>query len=237
MALWEAWEGFWEIIGAKKKEQRATTYAICDGDLCDFNRYSQAQLISQRREDVLMALHDVAEPILKVADHIFVIRGTASHTEGTGGVEDIFAAEIGAERTEDGSASWWVLRAELGGVRFDATHHPPTYSRRPWTRTSSAERAAAILAANYLKEDKAADVPKVALWAHVHFSAEGHGLGVHGFFLPPFKLVGEFGHRLGTGAHIEKVGGLWLLCHEGRVLDWDWELWAPKEIPIWRNTR
>lgn len=232
-AIWRAWTQFWEIIAAKKAATGATVYAFCAGDLCDFNKHSGAQLISMRGSDVLAAMVDVATPMLDVADHIFVIRGTAAHTGGTGGMEEVFADDIGAVYCkEEDSASWWCARVELGGVRFDVAHHPPTGSMRPWTLNQAAARAGAIVATRYAKEKLWTQTPDVAIWGHYHKHAQGEELGVHGFVLPSWKLLGEYGHRLGLGAHVEQVGGLWFLCENGKY-DWDWELWRPKRGKIW----
>ena len=234
-ALWQAWCEFWTLMATKKQETGAELVAFCVGDLADINVHSQIQLISFNKADILRAMVDVAQPMLEVADCIFVIRGTAAHTGGNGLLEELFAQDIGAEPCPDeDSASWWIVRAELGGVRIDVSHHPPTSSRVPWTLNQAAARAAAVAAARYQKEGLSREIPQVCVWGHTHVSAQGMELGTHGIFLPPWKLVGAFGHRLGAGAHVERIGGLWLLCQDGHYT-WDFERWQLRRPTIWRN--
>lgn len=234
-ALWRAWQEFWQLMADKKQETGAELLAFCVGDLADINVHSQTQLISFNQADILRAMVDVTQPMLEVADRIFVIRGTASHTGGNGLLEELFAQDIGAEPCPDeDSMSWWVMRGMLGGVRVETSHHSPTYSMRPWTLNQAAARAAAIVSARYQKEGLARETPDVCVWAHRHAAAQGQEMGVHGFFLPSWKLVGQYGHRLGAGAHIEKVGGLWLLCQGGEYA-WGWERWSPRRPTIWQS--
>lgn len=236
-ALWRAWIEFWDFIAVKKADTGATVYAIANGDLGDINRHDKSQLISQRTSDISRAMIDVAKPMVDVADKVFIIRGTAAHTGGCGELEEALALDTtnAVHCPDEGSASWWVLRSEFGGVRFDITHHSPTASRRPWTRNAAAARAAAIVAGRYMKEDIAREVPKYAIFSHVHYHASGEEMGVKGRFIPPLKLVGAFGHRLGSGAHVEKVGGWWALCDAGRVIEEDFELWGMKRPTIWKD--
>lgn len=232
-ALWRAWGEFWQLMAVKKQETNAELIVFWVGDLADINVHSQTQLISFNQADILRAMVDVAQPALEVADLNFVIRGTAAHTGGNGLLEELFADDIGAVRCEEeDSASWWIAKVKLGGVRFDISHHPPTGSMRPWTLNQAAARGGAIVASRYAKEGLWAETPNVAVWGHRHAHAQGKEMGVHGFILPSFKLVGQYGHRLGAGAHVEQVGGLWFLCQNGGY-DWDWELWRPRRGKIW----
>lgn len=237
-ALWRAWTEFWSLIAEKKKETGATVYAIANGDLGDMNRHDTVQLISPRRMDVKRAMIDVAKPMVDVADKVFVIRGTAAHTGGCGELEEFLAQDItsAVHCPDEKSASWWVLRAMFGGVRFDITHHPPTASRRPWTRNAAVGRAAAIVAGRYLKEGLERERPDYAIFSHAHYHGAGAEMGTEARFIPPFKMVGAFGHRLGSGAHVEKVGGWWALCEAGKVIAEDFELWGMARPKIWKES-
>lgn len=236
-ALWRAWRDFWTFIAEKKAETGAAVFAIANGDLGDINKHDSTQLISMRKSDIVDAMIAIAQPMADVADKVFIVRGTAAHTGGCGELEELLARDIttAVHCDDEGSASWWVLRAEWGGVRFDITHHPPTSSRRPWTRNAAVARAAAIVAGRYLKEGLAREMPRYAIFSHAHYSAQGEEMGVRGRFVPPFKLVGAFGHRLGSGAHVERVGGWWALCEDGKVIAESFERWGMKRPTIWKE--
>lgn len=236
-ALWRAWLEFWTIIAEKKAATGATVYAVANGDLGDINTHDKVQLISANETEIIDAMIDVARPMTEVADKVFIIRGTAAHTGGCGKLEEALAKDItnAVHCPDEKSASWWVLRSEWAGVRFDITHHSPTASRRPWTRNAAAARVAAIVAGRYMKEGLAREVPDYAIFSHVHYHGQGGEMGCQGRFMPPWKLVGGFGHRLGSGAHIEKVGGWWALCDSGKVIEENFELWGMKRPTIWRD--
>lgn len=240
-ALWRAWIEFWEIIAAKKEATGATVYAVANGDLGDINKHDKTQLISGSEMEILDAMIDVAQPMTQVADHVFIVRGTAAHSGGCGKLEELLARDtLNAVKCEDEkTASWWVLRAMFGGVRFDVTHHSPTASRRPWTRNAAAGRVGAIVAGRYVRNGLAREIPRFAVYSHVHYHGYGSEMGVEGRFIPPWKLVGGFGHRLGSAAHVEKVGGWWVLCEEGRVIEQGsspggFELWQMRRPKIWK---
>lgn len=237
-ALWRAWIEFWQFIEQKKQETGATVYAVANGDLGDLNKHDKTQMISLNEKDILGAMIDVAKPMVEVADKVFIIRGTAAHTGACGNLEEQLANDTknAVHCDDEGSASWWVLRGTFGGVRVDLTHHAPTASRRPWTRNAAASRAAAIVAGRYMKEGIAREVPQYAIFSHVHYHAQGEEMGCKGRFIPPFVLVNAFGHRLGTGAHVEKVGGWWALCDAGKVISEDFETWGMKRPTIWKES-
>lgn len=235
--LWRSWLQFWNIIAAKKQELNAVVYAFAVGDLGDVNKYSSTQLISTNKKDVLAAMIDAALPMAEVADHVFIIRGTESHTGGNGELEELLARDLtnSVHCEEADSASWWVVKARLGGVLFEVTHHPPTSSYRPWTLDQAVSRAASIVAARYFDSDAVKEMPDVCVWAHAHTrGAQGKGMGgVWGFFLPPWQLRTSFSYRLGAGVNPQRFGGLWLAAQNGKVIDWDWERWATRKARIW----
>jgi hypothetical protein len=229
-----AWKEFWQLMADKKAEHDAHCYALAVGDLGDMNRASAYELISVHEPDVLLAIADVGESMTQVADTIFILRGTAFHNTGNGKLEELYARDIDAIPDAQ-TASWWVVKAEFGGVVFEVTHHPTTSSRLPWAQNIAVSRAASIVAARYQKYGKVSEMPNVCVWAHVHYKAEGKEMGIHGFFLPPWQTTGEFGHRLGAGALPGEVGGLWFLCKDGEYT-WGWETWTPEKKQTWHNT-
>ncbi len=232
-ALWRSWRKLWQRIADLKQEHNATVYAVCCGDVVDVDR--RGSLITSNKSVILSALADVAAPMLEVADKVFVVRGTEAHVGGAGELEEKFAADIGAEPNERaGTNSWWVLRASFGGVRFDFTHHPATSGRRPWTRAASAARQSRITREQYLDRDERP--PDVAVFGHVHyFASGGRTHKPETLFLPPFTWTTAFGYRLGAGAEIEPVGGVYFLCRGGSYI-WDDIRFAARRLPIWRES-
>lgn len=227
------WLTLWEWAEEKKREAGARLIAVFDGDLGDMNKHSKQQLISMRKQDVLLAMADVAEPAIAVADHVFVIRGTAAHSGGSGELEELFAKDIrGGKCVHNGKdASWWVLEATFGGVDGDVYHHPPTNTRLPNKYNQAAARGAERVAISYLRQGL--KPPRFVVWGHVHHNGHGSELGVHGFYLPPWKMVGEFGYRIGVGANVEPWGALWMLCQGGEIREWDYIFYKVRRGKRW----
>jgi len=235
-AKWRAWLEFWEMMAEKKAKHGATCCAFVAGDVGDKNLKTAVELISTYDPDIIRAMQDVGEPMIAVADKVFVYRGTATHSGGNGELEELYARSIGAEPDERrGYVSWFAGRHELGGVVFEVTHRPPTRGTLPYTEDPAVARAALIVATRYMKQRQARCVPDVCVWAHVHYKGEGHGLGVHGFFLPPWQTTTAYGYGLGVGDLPVEIGGLWFLCQDGRY-GWDWETWTPEKLETWRPT-
>lgn len=236
-ALWRAWVDFWDFIKEKRDSysKPPTVYAICNGDLGDINRHSQVELISTYKPDILRAMVDVAQPMLDIADRVFVIRGTAAHTGGNGELDEIFADDIGAVRDEENiCASWWYLRSKFDGVRFDFAHHPATSGRRPWTRQAATARQSRIVRDQY--HDRGEKPPDVSIFSHIHYYDDsGRASKPKVFFTPPWKWVGAYGYRLGAATHVEPVGGLWFMCEDGEYT-WDVVQYKPSRRKIWTES-
>lgn len=231
-ALWEAWVDAWSYVAKRKKKRGWPVRVLALGDLGDLNSHEQVQLITVHRPTIERAMTDVFEPVIPVADSLFIIRGTAAHVGGSGELDEWLAGDLDkVVRPGTGNqASWWNLQATFGGVDFDAAHHPPVSSTRPDTKNAAAGRAAGIVALRYLERRKTP--PQVCIWGHLHVRAQGTAFGVWGYFCPSWKLVGGYGYRKGSGACPEPVG-LWLFeCRNGEV-DADSLCYWPKEEPRW----
>ena len=235
--LWRRWREFWKIVAQKAHDFDATVYSFAVGDLGDKNKHSAVQLISKGDIDIVDAMIEVAQPMIETSNHVFILRGTEAHTGGNGMLEELLARDLdNAVRQSDKVASWWVVNAEIGGVRILVTHHPPTTAYRPWTMDAAAARAASIVAGKFLDDGDVRNMPDVAVWAHAHTrgsQAKGMG-GVWGIFLPPWQLATSFSHRLGGVIGRPRVGGLWMVVQDGQILEWDWVRWAPRRDAVWK---
>jgi len=234
-AILKAWGKFWNIVARKKEELDAECYAVVVGDAADLNTHDSHDPISRNRNVIVDHACSLLWPVRNVADHLFFVRGTEAHVGGHAELEEIIAKELGAERdTLAGANSWWFLPMEVEGVKWDWAHHTDTFSRRPWTLDAAAERQSAILRAEYLERGER--VPDVAVRGHNHKWTLSNGrLPPWTFMLPPFCLANAFSYRRGHGANHEDVGGVWWVCEDGQVDDWDIERWGPKRVPTWRK--
>lgn len=213
-AIWRAWNEYWDAVTEYKNELNCPVYSIFAGDLGDKNKHSNIELISQYPPDILLAMAEVAERPLEISDKVFVIRGTEAHTGGNGELEELFARDIEAEKSPDGTSSWWIWRAEIEGLRVHCTHHPPTQTRLPNKRGQAVARMCERLASEY-------DVygwrekPDLAFWAHIHWSAKGSDMGIDGWTVPCWKGLGSFAHRIGISLP-SPVGGLIAILDDGK---------------------
>ena len=267
MQIWVAWKEFWQIIADKrtdlenqlireiqktrkvgKREAREEAQGllrvvhIVDGDACDMNTHETTQLISTNRVDVQRALIDVFDPVMAVVDDTFIIRGTAAHTGPNGELEEWFAQDIGAIACpDDDCVSWWKLKNIFSGVRVFAAHHSPTGTKLDNKKNQSAARAAERVAVSYMRLGMSRR-PNLVLFAHRHYPAFGDELGVRCRYLPSWKLVGAFGHRL-AATNAEPIGGWWGVLRGGKIIEepkddeglGPFELWRLPSVDKWHE--
>jgi len=233
-AVWSAWCVFWDGMKAKAEEKKARIYVIVNGDLNDFNIHDNAGLISRVRSDVIKMSVQVLEPALAITDRLFIVRGTEAHTGRHANLEEVVAKDVSAGKDEQvGTWSWYWLKAEFGGVTFDASHHPQTFARRPWTASAAAARQSAIIRDEH--NERGDKVPDIALRGHVHHYIPGaREPKPQVFYLPPWQLTMSYARRLGATA-CRPVGGLWFLCSDSEY-QWNAETWKPRSLRIGRKT-
>ena len=214
--LRQRWLEFWGDVMLAADVYHAPVLAVINGDWGDVNRHSQYQLIEPVNTDVILDwMVEVVEPVRKVAQRVFVTRGTEAHTGGVGWLENRAAKEIGAEPDPStGQPSWWVLRMAVEGVNLLITHHPGTNSLRPWMRGGAANRAAAMVMDAFYGEDWQ---PDVAVFGHVHHnedSLDNHP--VRTIFNRSWTLKDALSYRVGFGIQQDVIGGLMVVCGGGR---------------------
>lgn len=232
--VWAAWKEYWDIIEQKKKSLDASLYVVVNGEAGDLNTHDGAGLISRNRADAEHIAALALDKPRQMADKFFMVRGTAAHEGPHSSLAETVAKDLDATPDEDeGTASWWWLPLIAGGVLFDIAHHPQTSARRPWTKAAAAARHSAIV--RYESMDDGRPVPDIALRGHIHYYQPGPRTPKPLFiYCPPWQLMTAFGHRLGAGGHVEKVGGLWFLCQDGSYT-WGAERWGPRRKRPWSD--
>jgi hypothetical protein len=212
--LWRKWQLFWKRVAEVKAEAGLPVVTVINGDICDGDHHNTGQIITRNDATQIDIALEVLDPLTAVSDRIFVLRGTEAHVGHSAWREELVAKEIGA--IQDGeNHTFWHLFAEFGGVTFDIQHHGESGSMRPWTAGGEANRIAAIVAYEYA--DTGTKPPQVALRAHRHgWRDSGTTHATQVFVTPPWQLTTAFGHRIGLGTKIQKVGGAILTCKDGR---------------------
>ena len=177
---------------------------------------------------------NVLEPVLDVVDRCFIVRGTASHTGGSGHLEELIAQDVDTVVPYSKHVkSHWHLRQVFAGQRFDVCHHT-TQSKRPWTRANSANYLASELIQGYAElGDK---LPDFAIRSHVHKHVDTHdNFAVRVIVLPAWQLLTGYVHQVVPNA-ISHIGAVAVLIDGDQVVVKKW-IDKPYRITksLWKN--
>ncbi|MBD3354304.1 MAG: hypothetical protein GF364_22670 [Candidatus Lokiarchaeota archaeon] len=230
--LWDNWLDYWKRTAAWKRRTKARVVGIINGDWGDINVHSQFQLIEPVNPDIVLdMMTEAVEPMRRVCDAIFVVRGTEAHTGGSGFLENRAAKEIGAEKNaQEHTHSWYLLEAEFEGVKLTSSHHPGTSSRRPWTKGNDTNRRAAMDIYNYGGSDW---VPDLTLWGHYHYySDSGNTHSIRAIYNRSWQVKTAFSYRLGLANNVSEIGGLWVFCHADRFVVRTKQYRLPRPEPV-----
>jgi len=231
--LWRNWQDYWGQVAALKAEG-AQVVALLNGDVGDRNKHSAYQLVTVNRATLLRMMVDALQPVLDVADHIVIVRGTEAHTGQSAELEEALAKDIGAvPDVQAGTASWWYWEATLEQVRVAAAHHPGTNSMRPWTRGGGANRAAAMTMDSYYGQRWQ---PDLAIFNHVHHNEDSYdNHPLRAIFNRCFSLQTAYDHRSGRGLQRSVIGGLIVTIEDGSY-DVDKPAYALPQRRPWKLT-
>lgn len=241
-ASWKSWIDFWQSMAQFAKERRVKSVNfVFGGDMVDRNYHKPGATWTRNPKDLKEAASQVIEvsfsQFKKIAPRIkvfaFVLRGTEAHVGRSAHIEEWLAEDIEAEKSPEGTASWWVLDIESDGVSLNFQHHPEAASFREHTDGNAARTCAAEIFLSYTRYDQ--KPPRLAVRYHTHrFQDSGRNLPVHVLFNWGWQLTTSYGHRRGGGTKILPIGGLWILCEGGRY-DYGELHYIPKRGTAWQQ--
>lgn len=215
--IWRQWLAFWQEIGERRAALACPLHIVANGELADNNYHPTTQLVTRNPADMMrlsVACLEPATRLLGEGDRLFVTRGTEAHSGPSAALDEAIAADLGATGDEGrATASWWQLKAELGGVRFDIAHHPPGGGGRvPWTRANFAPRLAAMTF--YEAAEAGIKPPHLLIRGHVHRPGDSYDASpVRALVLLSWQLTTSYGYRIGGG--MLPIGGAFVVC-DGR---------------------
>ena len=231
--LWDRYTNHY-VPAVKKAKRNGASYLIINGDLVDGKHHGTTQILSGNPGAQAEAFLESIDKLRALKfDHIFVIRGTEAHGGPAGSSEEALGEAIGAERDPDtGNRSWFVLRFEIDGVRFDFRHHGRA-GGRPWTEGS----VVTYLAHQIWMEHARREIrhPDVAVRAHVHRYADSHDVTpTRAIVLPSWQIKTSFAHKVATES-IADIGGLILTVKDGEFSSSGRKhLYQPTGTTVWR---
>lgn len=209
------WLTYWSEVGERRAALNTRLFIILGGELADDNYHHTTQLITRNPADQLKIALAVLRPmtdLLRDGDRVFVLRGTEAHSGVSASMDETLARELGAEpASADGPVSWWHLKAEIEGVRFDDAHHPPGGGGRvPWTGPNYANRLAAQTFFEY--SERGEKPPHLVVRHHTHRKGDSYdAFPTRALLIPSWQLTTAYGHRIGGGTL--PVGGAYVVCN------------------------
>lgn len=198
--IWRRWLSFWDAYEEIAKSTGGKTVSLNVGDLIDLHRRIPTDLIvtlnvAEAHENLI----DAVQPMLDRVDNHIVIRGTERHTGNSAEHEEWFAQDIDALPDDTtGTASWWELRRDIGGVLIDAQHHSKGIGRLRHTRNPSVVRNAKRIRDAFL--DRGEKPPQLVFRAHWHTPADSYDVEpTRLIYLPSWRALGPYARRIGYG--------------------------------------
>lgn len=226
--LWRNWMDFAER--AQQFKQRGDLFVVLDGDLSDGDHHGTGQIISRNKATMRRNAAEVIDPLAKLADKIFVIRGTEAHAGKSAEFEEQIAEDFGA--VKDGNNwSWWWLVANFRGKKVDIAHHTSMGST-PAGKGNAANKLAVETIFNYATRKEIP--PDVVMRAHVHRHADSNGnYPTRAIILPCWQFATAYIHKIAAGS-LPSVGGVFLHIEDGRLTVED-AIYQPQRDKVWHE--
>ena len=223
--LWECWTDFW-IQAEREKKETGQLAVILNGDLVDGDHHRTSQIVTRNLTYQHYAALEVLEPVSRIADALFVIRGTDVHAGEAGQHEDAIARDLQAVKSPEGSWSHWMLRARINGVGFDVAHHG-SMGRLAWTSANLLLRQAVEIELEYHRAGQ--EPPAYAIRSHNHrWGDSSFNAPVRLLALAGWQGLTSFVNSKHPGA-IPQIGGLLFRVGNGeatfRVVSYTRESW------------
>lgn len=210
--LWECWLDF----TAQAEAAPGRKVLILNGDLGDLDTKRRSyQLVSPNKATVLSLLIDTLEPLLSVADAVYIVRGTLAHTGKSAWLEEAIGKDIDTAVKNGEQYSWYHIRGAVEGVRLDISHHT-SMGGLPWTEKHAAMKLAEKVVWRYMIDMKQPP-PDLAVRSHNHRKSDSFdNYETRGITTSAFQLLTEYAYRTGRENDLADVGGMLIPCENGK---------------------
>lgn len=216
--IWRHFVAFAQEAAERREQAGGPMVVVLNGELADDNYHSKFQLVDQNPKSQMSTAIKALEPLLAILrpeDRVYVTRGTEAHSGRSAWMDDKIGEDIGAVSPSEGIHSYWQLKLNIDGVRFDIAHHPPMGPGRvPWTQQLFATRMAAFAYMDALQAGE--KLPHLFVRGHYHMPSDSYdAYPVRALALPSWQLTTSFGYRLGGGRPYP-IGGAIVTCDRGK---------------------
>ena len=190
----------WQDL-TKKTKKLAPGYRLIlcvGGDTVDNHHHQSQQVFGTDIDQINLAV-SLLLPLATVADRVYGLRGTETHTHQSGQYDVKVVEELGGECE-------YRHRLDVGGKLLDWAHHIST-GRRAHTRGNSLKVLGKDIYITALERGER--VPDLVVRHHVHLydDVSDHRIGVRAVTCPGWQLQTAFTRRLDP-AGLPSVGGL-----------------------------
>ena len=204
--LWSCWLDAWGKL-AEIAKRCSRVVLVLNGDLGELDTKRRSnQMVTPNKATVQAMIAEVLDPALKVAQDVYVIRGTQAHVGKSAWLEEAIAADIGAKPDKArGTASHWHLQGKLGALRIDIAHHA-SMGATPWARAYAAQALAARIMWAY-RVERDVPAPQLVVRSHNHkYATSGDNYPAQVFYTPCWSLITEYGYRSGRENDSPDIG-------------------------------
>lgn len=229
--LWNDYQDF--IDRAQSAKSNGELYVIVNGDIHDGDHHNTSQIISRNPATMQNIAADVLEPVAKIADKMFLVRGTEAHAGKSASLEEDIAKDFDFQKNGN-KRSWWQLYAEFRGYTHDIAHHTSMGST-PQGRGNAANKLATETIFEYANRGQRP--PNFVIRAHVHRYADSFDNYItRAIILPCWQYRTAFIHRINAGK-LPSIGGVLCEIEDGQAPKWTAVIYKPRvtEEVTWRG--
>lgn len=212
--IWRNWQTMIEQVEAAKRGRLISVFC---GDMVEADKKQRTyQVINRNQAEILEHAAEVLEPIAKLSEKLYWVRGTSAHTGKGGCLEEDLAADFDNTVKLEKSHSVYWLPLEVAGVRFDISHHT-SMGGKLVTQKTAAIRYAKDVQDEYV--EAGAKIPHLIIRAHVHRWADSESAWrqTRAIFLPCWSssIEHEYVQKIHPGA-VGQWGALLVHCAGGK---------------------
>lgn len=216
--LWDHWRAAWERAVEEAHRAGAELWWVNNGDLVDGDHHHTYQIVSRNSIQEREIVRDILDvPLSYSPKHIFIVRGTETHTGPAASAEESIARALSDDwpvewQSDPHTASWWHLMLEAEGVLLDFMHHGRV-GWRPWTMAGQVGNLAAQIV--FERANAGEPIPHIAVRSHYHRYADtGDLFRCRLIQTPAWQLATSYVRRV-VPESLADIGLVWILIDDG----------------------